>query len=81
MRPIKFREQTRVLLKPSGMTDEECKSLPVYTDGNRCVSCWRLSFFERIRVLFSGTIWLIVHSGKTQPPVKMICGEKIFKEE
>ena len=47
MKPIKFKEANRNLLKPASMTDEECKSLWVYTNGIVCVSCWKLSFKER----------------------------------
>ncbi len=35
MKPIKFKEATKNLLKPENMTDEECSSLWVYNDGRR----------------------------------------------
>lgn len=71
MRPIEFKEQTKVLQKPSDMLDSECKSLPIFNDGKMCISCWKMSFGERIRILFTGKLWLWVRSGKTQPPVKL----------
>lgn len=77
MRPIMFKHQNRTLLKPSGM--EACGSLPVYTDGKSCLSCWRLSFKERMKALFSGRIWLTVHGGVTQSPVSMYCGKEFLK--
>ena len=69
MKPINFKESNKNLLKPESMKDGECGSLPVYNDGVYCISCWKLSFRERIKLLFSGKIWLWVWFGDTQPPV------------
>lgn len=79
MKPIKFKEANRNLLKPASMTDEECKSLWVYTNGIVCVSCWKLSFKERLLALIFGNIWLRVLSGGTQPPVLVECERTIFE--
>lgn len=38
MKPSKFPEANKLLLKPGSMTDEECASLPVWTDGEMCIS-------------------------------------------
>ena len=51
------------------MTGTECGSLPVYTDGNYCLSSWKMNFWERLSVLFFGRVWLWVHFGTSQPPV------------
>lgn len=59
------------------MAESECQSLPVWSDGNQCVSCWKASFKERLLVLFTGKVWLGVLSGKTQPPV-FVAGESVF---
>lgn len=69
MRPIEFKEITKLLTKPDNMTDEECGSLPVFTDNKQCISCWRPTFWERLKILFVGRIWLSIWSGQTQPPV------------
>ena len=70
MQPIDFKEKTKVLQKPAGMTDEECQPLPVWNaDGKTCISCWKASLIERIRFLFTGKIWLWVIFGHIQPPV------------
>lgn len=70
MKPIKFKKATKVLQKPSTMTDAECASLHVWTDGKECVSCWKPTFKERLNVLFFGKIYLGVLTGRsTQPPV------------
>ena len=69
MKPIKFKEANKNLMKPSSMTDEECGSLWVYDDGTQCISCWKLNFWQRLNALFRGKIWLSVLGGGTQPPV------------
>lgn len=76
--PVKFPEANRSLTKPVGMTDDECGSLWVYTDGIECFSCWKLGWRERLNVLLHGKVWLSVVSGYTQPPVALIVGKQIF---
>lgn len=77
MKPIDFKESTKVLQKPSTMTESECNSLHVWCDGGQCVSCWKPTFKERLNILFGGKVWLGVLSGKTQPPV-FVAGEHVF---
>jgi len=81
MTPVKFKESNLILRKPDSMTDEECSSLEVYTDGMTCLSCWRMSFRERFRALLFGRVWLWVVSGSTQPPVALECKRSAFKKE
>lgn len=81
MTPIKFRQANRNLLKPDSMTDEECSSLWVYTDGAKCISCWKLGLKERLSALIFGKVWLAVLSGKRQPPVWLDCTKSVFEEE
>lgn len=71
MKPIKFREQTKTLQRPNSMTAEECGPLPVFNDGEECISCWKLSLWERLMIAFTGILWLRIVSGKTQPPVAL----------
>ena len=78
--PIKFREANKNLLKPNGMTDEECGSLWVYSDGEQCISCWKLGWKERISALLFGNIWLSVLSGQTQPPVWIDSRKTVFEK-
>ena len=78
MKPTVFEESNVRLLKPESMTDEECGSLDVYTDGEKCISCWEMSFKERLSALIFGKVWLIVISGKTQPPVWLGCRKTVF---
>ena len=77
MKPINFKEATKVLQRPSTMTDAECASLHVWSDGKQCVSCWKPSVWERVRILFGGKVYLGVKGGGTQPPV-FVTGESPF---
>lgn len=79
MKPIKFEEANRNLTKPDGM-EAECGDLWIYTDGYRCISCWKLSWKQRIKALFGGKVWLCVLSGGTQPPVWLDCCKTVFVE-
>ena len=79
MKPIDFPQSTKVLQRPSTMAESECQSLHVWNDGVQCVSCWKPSFLERIKILFGGKVWLGVMSGKTQPPV-FVSGEQVFNK-
>ncbi len=77
MKPTDFKQSTKVLQRPSTMAESECQSLPVWSDGKQCVSCWKPTFKERLNILFGGKVWLGVLSGKTQPPV-FVSGERVF---
>ena len=78
MKGVMFKEKNKILNKPDSMTDKECYALPVFNDGKQSISCWRASPWERIKVLFTGRVWLGVHFGATQPPV-WISGHHPFK--
>jgi len=71
MEPIKFKGHNKVLGKPSSMTKEECGDLPVFTDEEKCISKWKLSWKERVLVLFKGFVWVWVFTGSTQPPISI----------
>lgn len=75
--PLDFPQSTKVLQKLENTFDADCKPLPVWSDGNQCVSCWRPTFKERVRILFAGKVWLGVNSGYSQPPV-YLTGETPF---
>lgn len=79
MKPRKFKEATVELKKPSSMTEDECGSLYVYQgEDGTCISLWTTSFWNRLKFLFHGKIWLGVYSGKTQPPVWLDCTKTVF---
>lgn len=79
MKPIKFKEATKCLSKPVSMSETECGSLWVFSDEDTCISCWKASFWNRLKFLFHGKIWLGVLSGTTQPPVWLDCTKTVFK--
>ncbi len=81
MKPLEFEQQSAILAKPNNMTDEECGSLPIYSDGVYCVSLWRMSWRERLSSLFFGRAWLLVYSGKTQPPINLLVTREFFEKE
>lgn len=71
MEPVTFPEVNRTLVRPAAMAETECGSLPVYADGHQTISCWRLTWGDRLRLLRTGRLWLGVLGGVTQPPVWM----------
>ena len=78
MKPVDFSQANRTLAKPEIMTDEECGSLPVWSDNMQCVSLWKLNWRERLSVLLFGNVWLTVVAGESQPPVSLQAQRTIF---
>ena len=79
MRPLNFKEATIELKKPSSMSDEECGSLFIYnTEKGECISLWTVSFWNRLKFLFHGKLWIGILSGKTQPPIWLDMNKTIF---
>ena len=70
MKPSPFGKMNNVLDKPKDMSN--CGRLPIYKDitNNQLFSLWVGSFFDRLRFLISGKLWLIV-KGSQQPPISM----------
>lgn len=68
MEPTNFKEQNTVFAK----NQEQYKPLPAYkanTPTGEVVTCWRLSFVERLRILFTGRLWacLLTFNGPLAP--------------
>ena len=79
MKPKQFKEATVELKKPSSMTDEECGSLFIYqSEKGEFISLWTVPFWERVKFLFHGKLWLGVLSGRTQPPVWLDMTKTVF---
>lgn len=78
MKPSKFKEAHIELKKPASMTDEECGSLWIHKHEGQCISLWKTTFWERLKFLFHGNIWIGVNSGQTQPPIWLDCTKTIF---
>lgn len=68
MKPIKFKEQNCTFAK----NQPEDMPLPAYRYNTRygqVVSCWKLSFWERLRLLFTGKLWVsLMMFGKPLTP-------------
>jgi hypothetical protein len=79
MLPDKFPEANKTLNKPQGMTNEECLPLPVFTNGEQCISLWRMTWRERLYALIYGKVWVQVLSGQTQPPIALTVAKTIFE--
>ena len=59
MKPIKFEEVNTTFAE----NQPEYTPLPVYRkkdDMDTIVSCWSLSFKERLTILFTGKLWVTV---------------------
>ncbi|MBE9490863.1 MAG: hypothetical protein IMY67_11255 [Bacteroidetes bacterium] len=60
MKPTKFKEHNTVIKTPKDFYD-----IPIFaadTVEGHVVMCYGLSFWERLRVLFTGKIWISVLS-------------------
>lgn len=54
MKPIHFPEVTVTWAK----NQPEYLPLPAYTDETQTITCWSLTWRERLKVLLSGRLWL-----------------------
>lgn len=78
-KPVEFVGQNGVLGPPKGMTDEECGSLPILQNGDTIVSCWKIPFWQRIKLLWTGVVWLGVLS-RGMPPVWIVVDNPVTVE-
>jgi hypothetical protein len=70
MTPIKFKQQNGTLGGgPASAygTEDDVIDLPVYRGAGMVISCWRLSFWGRLRLVFTGNVWLSVLGGSHAP--------------
>ena len=70
MRGIEFPEANKKLLPPEG-EEANVYTLHVWSDGNRCISKWKMTWQERFKALFTGTIWFDSW-GSTHPPINLM---------
>lgn len=80
MRSIDFRGRNKIIGGPNA-GQPEYEPLPIWTDDTACLSVWKFSFDERLRILWHGTLQLWMLSGSTQPPVKFAVGPLRIIEE
>lgn len=71
MIPIPFLEMNRTFTEPKNWSEaESCLDLPAYDNGKQLISCWKGTWKDRIRYLFTGKIWLWVWA-RQPPPVSL----------
>lgn len=63
MKPVKFKQVNVKLLGKPPVAD-----MYAYIDTEQYISCWKMSLWERIVVLWTGIVWLRL---KTQTPIPM----------
>ena len=54
MIPVDFEQSTALLAE----NQPEYLTLPVYEDHVEVISCWKLTFMERLRILWAGRLWI-----------------------
>lgn len=68
MKPVKFKEQNITYAE----NQPEYLPLPAFKNDSpqgEVVSCWKLSFRERLRILFTGKLWVsLMMFGKPLTP-------------
>lgn len=77
MKSIKFKECNVEIAKDQ----EEYNTLYAYMDGEVTVSCYKLSFKERLKILFSGELWLgqANFGNPLQPQLPSVYKETFFQ--
>jgi hypothetical protein len=65
--PVGFDGSNHLYLAPDGMPQEECCDLPVFSDDEQTVSCWRLTKEELEEVNRTGVVWLSILSHVIYP--------------
>ena len=67
MKPIKFPEQTMVWAE----NQPPYLPLPAYSNDQETISLWALTWRERLRILFTGRLWLRqLNFGRSLQPQK-----------
>ncbi len=54
MKPIEFPEQTQIWAE----NQPPYLPLPAYTNDAETISCWALTWRERLKMVFTGRLWL-----------------------
>ena len=63
MNPIEFDEMNGIAAEDQ----PEYLNLPMYRDHEQVISCWKMTWRERVQVLFTGKVWLrLLHSEQSK---------------
>lgn len=73
MTPIKFKGFEKILGAPADWDEKKhrgpCLGLPVLVHDGSVISVWKLTWRERLAILFGRKLVVHVVSGRTQPPI------------
>lgn len=58
MKPIKFKECNTTYAKNQPQYNPLSAYRDTYSSEGYVVSCWKMSFIERLRILFTGKLWV-----------------------
>lgn len=77
MTPVEFKQQNAVFAK----NQPEYLPLPAHTNDEETISCWRLTWWERLKILCIGRLWLrqYNHGRPLQP--QLPCVDSPFLKE
>jgi hypothetical protein len=77
MIPVEFPEQTTIWAK----NQPKYLPLPAYTNDTETITCWSLTWFERLQILWKGHLWLRQSNfGRPLQP-QLLCIESPFIKE
>ena len=66
MKPVEFKHQNVVFAKDQPEY-QPLPALKIDSESGEVISCWKLSLKEKIKILFSGRIWLSVATFNRPP--------------
>ena len=71
MHAIGFGQANQILKPPAGMTQDQCTSLEVFSDGEYCISRWQLNDEDLEELKRNGgKIYIAILFGGTMPPIR-----------
>ena len=74
LEPVNFSQVTTMA------TGEGYLSLPVYKDDRQFISCWKASFWQRVKFLFSGKIYLCLEHCNQPTEMKKLYDGKNYHQ-
>ena len=66
---VPFAGSNHVYRAPEGVKD--MADLPVHRDGAQHVTCWKIHWLHRLKLLFTGRVWVLQMS-HTMPPMTVL---------
>ena len=85
MNPVIFEGSNKTLQPTGEVTYSDSvvgiSPLPIWTDGEQCVSCWSMSWRERLSAVVFGRVWVAALTGQIQPPMCVLAEKNYFDEK